>query len=95
MENGHCVLCEVVGQGSRDFVCENCGGHDKNVLYCAGCGSRYDATPEIMEIIRRFTSTEVPERKGVSIRISNCFECGTVNGETTVETYVLRTSPLH
>ncbi len=58
---GECVLCHVVGQGEKDFICEQCGHPEKIILTCRSCGSHMDLTDQRAEAIRRFLRTVVIE----------------------------------
>lgn len=95
MEPGHCVICEIVGQGRQNFVCDHCGHPEKNTLYCAGCETRMEATSEIIAVIREFTGIDVPNRTGISIRLSSCAACGPFDANTRVDVHLLRQQHLH
>ncbi|HRY52649.1 MAG TPA: hypothetical protein P5089_02225 [Candidatus Portnoybacteria bacterium] len=41
---GKCILCGVVGQGEKDFICKLCGSPEKVMVCCSDCGARVDIT---------------------------------------------------
>lgn len=90
MGNGRCVVCEVLGRGSRDFICQECGGPDKNLLFCTGCRTRTLMTPGIITVVRSHTGIDVPEGPGVTIRVSSCLSCGGISDTVRTEVYVVR-----
>lgn len=39
---GRCIICGVVADTDRDFICEDCGNPNKIIHTCTNCGSRID-----------------------------------------------------
>ncbi len=95
MENGHCVVCEVVGRGRSDFVCENCGNPDGVVVYCACCRGYREGTEHLLELIERSSGMSIPRRGGISIRVNGCATCAVPDATITTELFSLRRRHLH
>jgi len=80
---GECVLCHVVGQGKKDFICANCGAPNKLMLVCQ-CGQRNNLTALLGQNISEYLSTVIAWnekdgkdlKRGMTIAVSSCFFCG-------------------
>lgn len=80
---GACVLCGVIGQGKKDFICADCGAPDKLVLVCQ-CGRRNDLTSllggRLGEYLKAIISWREKDEKdlrpGMTISVGTCFSCG-------------------
>lgn len=84
---GGCIVCGVIGQGGRDFICEKCGGPDKIMLVCQCCGAKTDLAflgvgGKIMGFLKKFNYgvnwegvLEEDIGLGTVIRIPTCWVC--------------------
>jgi len=79
---GECILCRVVGQGEKDFICANCGAPDKLMLVCK-CGKRFDLTGLFGSGLSEYVGAVISWNKkdeedlnlGMTISVSKCFLC--------------------
>jgi len=79
---GECVLCGIVGQGSQDFICADCGAPDKLMLVCR-CGRRDNLTTLRGESLRRYLKAIVSWNEkdeedlnlGMTISTGSCTFC--------------------
>lgn len=72
---GHCQICKIPGQGRKDFICENCGGLDKIVLFCEGCGKGREITLKELKELAHLLKQNIPLEKGTTIKVSGCANC--------------------
>lgn len=80
---GECILCHVVGQGEKDFICVNCGAPDKLMLVCQ-CGRRNDVTSLLGKSFSEYLSAVIAWDKrdeedltlGMTISAGKCIFCG-------------------
>lgn len=73
---GQCVLCGVVGQGEKDFICANCADTGKIIMYCRSCNIRAELTEAGQE--RGKTSLSVSKEEGVPVNKKIMILPGTV-----------------
>jgi hypothetical protein len=90
MENGHCVVCGVVGRGRSNFICETCGDPNRVIVFCSGCRTHFEGTEHLIGIIERAAGMSIPRRNGVSIRVSGCASCAASNASISTEMFLLR-----
>ncbi len=85
-EFGECIFCGVIGQGKKNFVCENCGKPDKLMMVCQ-CGQRHDLTKSLgmgVSDVNEYLSTIIAWNKrnekylklGMTIYVARCVFCG-------------------
>jgi hypothetical protein len=96
---GSCVICGKIGQGTKDFICENCGGPDQLILACE-CGARHDLTKlaggDLSQSLSKLVDwggDEKSLRPGMTIHVSQCISCsgGTLKEHPPkIEIYALR-----
>jgi len=80
---GQCILCGTVGQGSKDFICANCGAPDKLMLVCQ-CGRRNDLTALLGRSFSEYLSAIIAWNEkdeedlmlGMTISVGRCIFCG-------------------
>lgn len=70
-----CVVCQTPGQGTKDFLCDNCGHPDKIYLACLGCGKIYCLTPEDLERLAKAAHKDIPVMPGITIKTNACSIC--------------------
>lgn len=94
---GRCVICQRIGQGEKDFICEDCGHPEKTMLVCR-CGKRQDLTPlgpeSIMTFLQTFSrgadwakSSAQDIHLGITFFVPSCYYCSNnndVSGEALV-----------
>ena len=96
---GRCVVCQRLGRGEKDFICEDCGHPEKTILVCQ-CGKRQDLTPLGPESIKTFlqtfnlgddwTKSSAPDiHLGFTISVPSCSFCSD-NNEVSGEALVYR-----
>ena len=81
-QGGQCIICGIVGQGSRDFICEFCYDPEKLMLVCR-CGRRTDLTGAIgsgvidnMKMVIAWDREDGSSlRPGMTISVAKCFLC--------------------
>ncbi len=88
--HGHCVVCGVEGRGQRDFICEDCGGPDKNVLFCERCRTRTEVTEEAVRLVERHAGKPIPRRLGVTLKVSSCQACAPGEELTSTTVFLIR-----
>ncbi len=81
-KQGHCSLCGIEGQGSRDFLCDKCADPELLVVYCSSCGNRTYLTEQdkadskIWEFLVKLPEfPKLESLKGLSVKLSWCPLC--------------------
>lgn len=78
---GRCSLCGIIGQGSRDFLCENCADPNTIIIYCSNCQEKIHLSDVDKNSPTWQFFTKLPEfpnftkLKGISIKVSWCPIC--------------------
>lgn len=70
-ENGKCLVCQIQGQGEKDFVCERCLrlAGIRSIYSCRGCGKFGSLTKAAMVQLGL-------EQVGVIVVTEACASCG-------------------
>lgn len=90
MEYGHCVVCEIVGCGRSNFICETCGDPNRVIVFCSCCRMHFEGTEQMLSAVESAAGFSIPRRTGVSIRVSGCASCAAPNASISNEMFLLR-----
>lgn len=90
MTKGHCVVCGIEGSGTKSFICEHCGGHDKIVHFCSGCRARTLLDIAALDVIQKYTTRPIPRRMGVTVKATCCSKCVPEGTEVNLTIFALR-----
>lgn len=87
---GRCACCGVEGQGSRDFLCQDCISPAENRFACQKCGDVWVAEPEALQELRNTADLQIPEQQGgVTVGFSCCDDCAEPEDDASIKVFVL------
>lgn len=86
----HCIICGVEGEGSRDFLCEECGDPKAIILACSRCRTGREISPRELDDLKPFFPFEVPTRPGIIVKVAGCPHCGQMEKGVQTEVYEIR-----
>jgi Fe2+ or Zn2+ uptake regulation protein len=74
---GQCLVCGVEGQGTKNFLCENCADPEKIIWICVKCGKKVELTEGELEKLYEALKVcgKYPIRKGIVIKDLSCPRC--------------------
>jgi len=88
---GKCIICGVVAETEKNFICQNCGDPLKIILTCAKCHFRMDLTQEDPKKLESMFGRHIPF--GTAIAAPWCFDCTSHPEERKGKTLIYRVRP--
>ena len=88
---GKCIICGVVAETKKNFICQDCGDPAKIIYTCTKCHFRMDLTQEDPEKLKNMFGQPIPF--GTAIAAPWCFDCTSNPEERKGEALIYRVRP--
>lgn len=88
---GKCVICGVVAETEKNFICQDCGDPLKIIFTCTKCYSRMDLTEIDPKKLEDTFGRPIPF--GTAIAVPWCDECVTNPNEIKGKALIYRVRP--
>jgi hypothetical protein len=92
----NCIICqEPKDKHSKFLICSKCADPEKIILYCTKCRQKTVMKESYLDHLRNDLGMEIPQNKGVVIKIDACFKCTKNISRPQIEVYGIRTGLVH